>query len=56
MIIRKSSSEIETMANAGRIVEEYYRDGIVTVTALVPPKVAGQLRKRFPDQPVERPC
>jgi GTP-binding protein HflX len=33
---------------SGRILEEYYRDGVVTVTALVPPKVAGQLRKRIP--------
>jgi GTP-binding protein HflX len=32
---------------SGRILEEYYRDGLVTVTALVPPKVAGQLRKRL---------
>jgi GTP-binding protein HflX len=32
---------------SGRILEEYYRDGVVTVTALVPPKVAGQLRKRL---------
>src|SRR5438445_1600381 len=30
-------------------VEEYYRDGVVMVTALVPPKVAGQLRKRLPE-------
>jgi GTPase len=33
------------LKRAGRVVEEYYRDGKVTVTALVPPKVAGQLRK-----------
>ena len=32
---------------SGRILEEYYRDGLITVTALVPPKVAGQLRKRL---------
>jgi GTP-binding protein HflX len=37
------------LRRAGRIVEEYYRDGVITVTALVPPKVAGQLRKRVPD-------
>jgi len=37
------------LRRAGRVVEEYYRDGMVTVTALVPPKVAGQLRKRLPD-------
>jgi len=36
------------LRRAGRIVEEYYRDGTVTVTALVPPKVAGQLRKQLP--------
>jgi GTPase len=29
----------------GRVLEEYYRDGTVLVTALVPPKVAGQLEK-----------
>ncbi len=44
------------LRRAGRIVEEYYRDGIVTVTALVPPKVAGQLRKRLPPEAAERPC
>jgi GTP-binding protein HflX len=32
---------------SGRVLEEYYRDGCVTITALVPPKVAGQLRKRL---------
>ena len=35
------------LRRTGRIVEEYYRDGAVTVTALVPPKIAGQLRKRL---------
>jgi GTP-binding protein HflX len=30
----------------GRIVHEDYRDGIVELTALLPPKAAGQLRKR----------
>src|SRR5439155_683910 len=40
---------------AWRVVEEYYRDGMVTVTALVPPKVAGQLRKRLPAAG-EQPC
>jgi GTP-binding protein HflX len=35
------------LRTSGRILEEYYRDGVVTVTALVPPKVAGQLRKRL---------
>jgi len=34
------------LRRTGRVVEEYYRDGVVTVTALVPPKVAGQLRKQ----------
>ncbi|MCW5891801.1 MAG: GTPase HflX [bacterium] len=31
------------LRRTGRILEEYYRDGEVTVTALVPPRVAGQL-------------
>jgi GTP-binding protein HflX len=34
------------LRRSGRIVEEHYDDGVVRVTALVPPKVAGQLRKR----------
>jgi len=38
------------------VIEEYYRDGVVTVTALVPPKVAGQLRKQLPGLAAERPC
>jgi GTP-binding protein HflX len=46
---------IAWLRRAGRITEEYYRDGVVTVTALVPPKVAGQLRKRLPAT-VEPPC
>jgi GTP-binding protein HflX len=46
---------IAWLKRAGRVVEEYYRDGVVTVTALVPPKVAGQLRKRLPDPSVP-PC
>jgi GTP-binding protein HflX len=46
---------IAWLRRAGRITEEYYRDGVVTVTALVPPKVAGQLRKRLPAA-MERPC
>jgi hypothetical protein len=37
------------------VVEEYYRDGVVTVTALVPPKVAGQLRKQLLSV-TGRPC
>jgi len=37
------------LRRSGRIVEEYYRDGVVTVTALVPPKVAGRLHKEFPE-------
>jgi GTP-binding protein HflX len=41
---------IAWLKRTGRVVEEYYRDGIVTVTALVPPKVAGQLRKQLPAQ------
>jgi GTP-binding protein HflX len=36
------------LRRTGRVVEEYYRDGVVTVTALVPPKVAGRLHKEFP--------
>ncbi|HZP43724.1 MAG TPA: GTPase HflX [Candidatus Binatia bacterium] len=43
------------LKRSGTIVEEYYRDGTVTVTALLPPKVAGQLRQRLPAG-VERPC
>ncbi len=39
---------VALLRRTGRIVEEYYRDGEVTVTALVPEKVAGQLRKEFP--------
>ncbi len=39
---------IAWLRRTGRVVEEYYRDGTVTVTALVPPKVAGQLRKQLP--------
>ncbi len=35
------------LRQAGRIVEEYYANGAVTVTALLPPKAAGQLRKRL---------
>jgi GTP-binding protein HflX len=35
------------LKRSGRVVEEYYLDGMVTVTALVPAKVAGQLRKRL---------
>ena len=30
---------------SGRILEEYYRNGTITVTALVPTKVAGQVEK-----------
>jgi GTP-binding protein HflX len=37
------------LRRSGRVVEEYYRDGLVTVTALVPPNVAGRLHKEFPD-------
>jgi GTP-binding protein HflX len=37
------------LRRSGRVLEEYYRDGVVTITALVPPKVAGQLRKRLAD-------
>ena len=37
------------LRRSGRVVEEYYCDGVVTVTALVPPKIAGQLHKEFPD-------
>ncbi|HJQ73293.1 MAG TPA: GTPase HflX [Gaiellaceae bacterium] len=44
------------LRRAGRVVEEYYRDGVVTVTALVPPKVAGQLRKQLSPETAERPC
>jgi GTP-binding protein HflX len=37
------------LRRSGRIIEEYYRDGVVTVTALVPPNVVGRLHKKFPD-------
>jgi GTP-binding protein HflX len=37
------------LRRTGIIVEEYHNDGLVTVTALVPPKVAGQLRKQLPE-------
>ncbi len=39
---------IAWLRRSGRVIEEYYCDGIVTVTALVPPKVAGRLHKEFP--------
>jgi GTP-binding protein HflX len=39
----------------GRVLEEYYRDGTVLVTALVPPKLAGQLEKALAAIR-ERPC
>jgi len=47
---------IAWLKRAGRVVEEYYRDGMVTVTALVPPKVAGQLKKQLPGNAALRPC
>ncbi len=34
------------LRKVGRIVHEEYRDGIVELTAFLPPKAAGQLRKR----------
>jgi GTP-binding protein HflX len=46
---------IAWLKRTGRVVEEYYRDGVVTVTALVPPKIAGQLRKQLPAA-AEPPC
>jgi GTP-binding protein HflX len=36
---------VAMLRRAGRVLEEYYRDGTVVVTALVPPKVAGQVQK-----------
>ncbi|HXJ34237.1 MAG TPA: GTPase HflX [Candidatus Eisenbacteria bacterium] len=39
----------------GTVLEEYYRDGTVTITALVPPKLAGQLRKAL-DRTPARSC
>ena len=36
---------VAVLRRAGRILEEYYRDGSVTITALVPAKVAGQVQK-----------
>ena len=44
------------LRRAGRVVEEYYRDGSVIVTALVAPKVAGQLRKQLRESGAVRPC
>jgi GTP-binding protein HflX len=42
---------VATLRRAGRILEEYYRDGSVTVTALVPTKIAGQVRKALDATP-----
>ncbi len=42
---------VATLRRAGRVLEEYYRDGTVTVTALVPSKVAGQVRKALDATP-----
>jgi GTP-binding protein HflX len=39
------------LRRSGRILEEYYRDGTVVVTALVPTKVAGQVQKALADGP-----
>jgi GTP-binding protein HflX len=36
---------VAMLRRAGRVLEEYYRDGTVVVTALVPTKVAGQVQK-----------
>jgi hypothetical protein len=36
---------IAKLRRAGRVLEEYYRDGVVIVTALVPTKVAGQVQR-----------
>jgi GTP-binding protein HflX len=43
------------LRRTGTVLEEYYRDGTVTITALVPPKVAGQLRKQLPAGVAELP-
>jgi GTP-binding protein HflX len=43
------------LRRAGRVVEEYYSDGAVTVTALVSPKVRGQMERRLPEA-TTRPC
>ena len=43
------------LRRAGRVVEEYYSDGAVTVTALVSPKVRGQIERRLPEA-TTRPC
>jgi GTPase len=37
------------LRRSGRILEEYYRDGTVIITALVPPRVAAILRKQWPE-------
>jgi GTP-binding protein HflX len=36
---------VALLRRTGRVLEEYYRDGTVIVTALVPTKVAGQVQK-----------
>jgi GTPase len=46
---------VATLRRAGRVLEEYYRDGTVIVTALVPSKVAGQVRKAL-DVAAGRAC
>jgi len=38
---------VAMLRRAGRVLEEYYRDGTVVVTALVPTKVAGQVQKKL---------
>ncbi len=42
---------VARLRRSGRIVEEYYRDGRVIVTALVPAKIAGQVRKALDGGP-----
>jgi GTPase len=46
---------VARLRRAGRVLEEYYRDGSVIVTALVPAKVAGQVRKALDGAP-DRAC
>jgi GTP-binding protein HflX len=42
---------VAVLRRTGRVLEEYYRDGTVIVTALVPTKIAGQVRKAL-DAPI----
>ena len=47
---------VALMRRSGRVVEEYYQDGSVTVTALVPAAVAGRLRRELADATTPPPA